>query len=62
MFHDERGVDRRANMIRQRRIGIGLFEDMEFSVLDVAKAWREAPADQAEQRKDMIARAAGIRK
>ncbi len=57
----ERGVDRCADMICQCRIGISLFEGTDFSLLDVAKARREALADQAEQRKNMIARAPGIR-
>lgn len=60
MFHDERGVDRRADMVCQRWIGIGLFESVEFPVLDVAKPGRKAPADQAEQPKDMIAGTACI--
>lgn len=61
MFHDKGGVDRHADLICQRRIAIGLFEGMEFPVLDIAKSGREALADQAEQRKNMIAGATGIR-
>ena len=61
MFHNERGVDRHADMICQGGIGISLLKGVEFSVFYVAKPWREALADQAEQRKDMIARPAGIR-
>ena len=60
MVHDEGGVDRHADMICQRRIDIGLLEGVQFPVLDIAKARREALADQAEQRKNMIAGAAGI--
>ena len=33
---------------------------MELPVFDVAKTRREAPADQAKQREDMIAGAAGV--
>ncbi len=62
MFHNERRVDRRADMVGQRRIGISLLEGVEFPVLDIAQAGREALADQSEQRKDMVAGATGIGK
>lgn len=62
VLHNQSGVDGRSDMVRQRRIGVGLLEGMEFPVLDVAKAGRKALADQGEQRKDMIAGATGIGK
>lgn len=49
-------------MVGQHWIGVGLPEDMESPVLDVAKAGRKTLADQSEQRKDMIAGAASIGK
>lgn len=49
-------------MAFQRRIGIGLLEYVEFPVLDVSKLRRKTLANQGEDRKNMIARAAGIGK
>ncbi len=60
MFHDERRVDRRADMICQRRIDICLPEGMELPVLDVAKTGCKALTNQAEQRKDMVAGTTGV--
>jgi len=60
VLKDERCVDRRADMVGQRRVGIGLLEGVELPVLDVAQPWCEALADQGEQREYMIAGAAGI--
>lgn len=59
MLHNEGGVDGRADMVGQSRIGVGLLEDMEFPILDVAEAGCETLADQGE---DMIASATGIGK
>ena len=60
VIKDQCGVDRRADMVRQRRVGIGFLEGVELPVLEVAQSRREALADQGEQPKDMIAGAAGI--
>ncbi len=62
MFENEGAVDRCADMAFQRRIGIGLLECVEFPVLDVSKSRRKTLANQGEDRKNMIARAAGIGK
>lgn len=62
MLQDECRVDRCADMVGQRRIGIGLLEGVEFPVLDIAQTGREALADQGKQRKDMVTGATGIGK
>jgi hypothetical protein len=62
MLHNETSVDGRADMVGQRRIGIGLLEGVEFPVLDVTQPGCKTLADQGEQRKDMIAGATGMRK
>lgn len=48
MFENKSGVDGGADVVFQRRIGIGLLEGVELSILDVAQPWREALADQRE--------------
>ena len=57
---DEIDVDPWAEMSLQRRIGVWLLERMEFTIFEIAQAWREPPAKQGEQSKDMIARTASV--
>lgn len=62
MLQTESGVDGRPDMVGQPRIGLGLIEDLEFPVIDVANPGCKTLADQGEQREDMIAGATGIGK
>jgi len=62
MVKDQRGVDRRADVVRQRRVGIAFFECVELSILQVAQSRCETFADQGKQSEDMIARAASVSK
>lgn len=57
---DQIRIDAVANMVFQGRIGVGLAESVEFSILETAQSWRESLAEQGEQAKNMVAGAASV--
>lgn len=59
VVENERGVDRRPDVVRQCRICIAFLERVELSILEVAPRC-EPLADQGEQSEDVIAGAAGV--
>ena len=62
VLKDQGGVDRRPDVVRQRRVGIAFLERVELPVLEVAQSRREAFAYEGEQAEDVISRAARIGK
>ena len=62
VIKDQGGVDRRPDMVRQGWICIAPLERVELPVFEIAQSRCEPLADQGEQPKDVITRAAGISK
>lgn len=60
MIEDQRGVDWRPEVIRQRRICIALLERMELPIFEITQPRCEPLAEQGEQPEDVIAGTARI--
>ena len=60
VIKDQGAVDRRPDVVRERRVGIAPLECVELPILEIAQSRCEALADQREQPEDMIAGAAGV--
>lgn len=60
VIKDQGAVDRRPDVVRERRVGIAPLECVELPILEIAQSRCEALADQREQPEDMIAGASGV--
>ena len=61
VLHDQTGVDRHADMLLERGIGLRFLEGMELPVLEVTKPWSKPPARQGKEAKHVVTRAACVR-